>query len=96
MLTKWTKCVVKRERVSGPTYVCCFHSFYSGVVVSSKGFLNWSSHGMITGQKPPPAESEQRRTGTTQLALRDTRAGRGTQTHTSVHTCMPSVSKEPY
>lgn len=37
---------------------------------------------MITGQKSPPAQSEQRRTGTPRLALRDTRAGRGTQTHT--------------
>lgn len=37
---------------------------------------------MITGQKSPPAQPEQRRTGTPRLALRDTRAGRGTQTHT--------------
>lgn len=39
---------------------------------------------MITGQKSPPAQSEQRRTGTPRLALRDTCAGRGTQTHTPV------------
>lgn len=74
--------------MSGPTSGCaCFHGFCNGAAESSQSLWDDSSHGMITGQKSPPAKSEQRRTGAAQLALGDPRAGRGTPTRPAASTC---------